>query len=97
MFRNFRGDSPIEQRSGFALEAKEMQIVLSHGVPLPDTTEKNCSISANRVPHTARAFVCIDEFGKGTEDAHATALCAAVLRLLDQVCRLYLHCSGLAG
>lgn len=32
-----------------------------------------------------RHFVCIDEFGKGTEDHQATALCAAILRHLDQV------------
>jgi MutS domain V len=74
MFRNFRGDSPMEQRSGFALEAMEMQIVLSRGRALPAP------------PTQPREFVCIDEFGKGTEDEHATALCAAVIRQLDQVC-----------
>jgi hypothetical protein len=40
-------------------------------------------------PH-GRSFVCIDEFGKGTEDAHATALCAALLHRMDQV-RCPLH------
>ena len=32
-----------------------------------------------------RHWVCIDEYGKGTEDAHATALCCAALERLDQV------------
>eukprot|EP00892_Ulva_mutabilis_P006486 jgi/Ulvmu1/4209/UM019_0188.1 len=71
MYRNFRGDSPAEGRSGFALEAHEMSVVLRRGsaaldMPLP------CH------------FVCIDEFGKGTEDRHATALCASILQLLDK-------------
>lgn len=76
---NFRGDSPVEGRSGFALEAHEMAIVLRRGraagSPLP------------------RHFVCIDEFGKGTEDRHATALCAAILQHLDQV--IYCYCCTL--
>ena len=80
MFRNFRGDSPMEQRSGFALEAKEMQIVLSQGAPLDAAP-----CDGRALPGRPRDFICIDEFGKGTEDAHATALCAAVMRRLDQV------------
>lgn len=78
MFRNFRGDSPLEQLSGFALEAKEMQLLLSQGEPMPG--------AGSDVPPPRRAFVCIDEFGKGAEDAHAAALCAAVLRRMDLVC-----------
>ena len=78
MFRNFRGDSPLELLSGFALEAKEMQIMLSQGAAIPESGDEQ----------PPRAFVCIDEFGKGAEDAHATALCAAALRRMDQVCRV---------
>jgi len=73
MYRNFRGDSPAEGRSGFALEAREMAIVLRRGQ------------STSSTPELPRHFVCNDEFGKGTEDRHATALCAAILQQLDQV------------
>lgn len=78
MYRNFRGDSPMEQRSGFALEAKEMAVVLAQGAKLAD-------FGGPADGHTPRSFICIDEFGKGTEDAHATALCAALLRRMDKV------------
>jgi DNA mismatch repair ATPase MutS len=71
--RNFHGDSPLEHRSGFALEANEMGVVLGLG-ELRENSEGQ-----------PRTFVCIDEFGKGTEDKHATALCAASLKHLDQV------------
>ena len=70
----------MEQRSGFALEAKEMAVVLAQGAILADS-----GTSAPSAGTTPRSFVCIDEFGKGTEDAHATALCAALLHRLDQV------------
>lgn len=80
MYRNFRGDSPIEGRSGFALEAHEMAIVLCRGRSAGDSA---------LLP---RHFVCIDEFGKGTEDRHATALCAAILQQLDQVNYNYRYC-----
>jgi hypothetical protein len=33
----------------------------------------------------AHHFICIDEYGKGTEDLHASALCCAALELFDQV------------
>ena len=91
MFRNFRGDSPAEQRSGFALEAKEMQIVLSHGQALPAQ-----GLSREVATQRPREFVCIDEFGKGTEDAHATALCAAVMCQMDKVraCCCMTHASS---
>lgn len=69
----------MEHRSGFALEAKEMAIVLRQGRVLEE-----CGSNP-------RNFVCIDEFGKGTEDRHATALCAATLRQLDQVCQFCLY------
>ena len=71
--RNFHGDSPLEHRSGFALEANEMAVVLGLGAPREGAEGK------------PRTFVCIDEFGKGTEDKQATALCAASLKHLDQV------------
>lgn len=73
MYRNFRGDCPIEGRSGFSLEAHEMAIVLRHGQSFPGEYER------------PRHFVSIDEFGKGTEDQHATALSVAILQQLDQV------------
>jgi DNA mismatch repair ATPase MutS len=73
IFRNFRGDSPVERRSGFSLESKEMAIVLGQGRLLQEAGK------------SARNFVCIDEFGKGTEDRHAVALCAAALLYMDKV------------
>jgi DNA mismatch repair ATPase MutS len=73
MYRNFRGDSPAEQRSGFALEAKEMAIVLDQAL---------CSAAESRAP---RNFVCVDEFGKGTEDRAASALAAGIILYLDRV------------
>lgn len=71
--RNFHGDSPLEHRSGFALEANEMGVVLGLG-ELRENSEGK-----------PRNFVCIDEFGKGTEDKQATAVCAASLKYLDEV------------
>ena len=71
--RNFHGDSPLEHRSGFALEANEMAVVLGLGTPREQAGGK------------PRTFVCIDEFGKGTEDKHATSMCAASLKHLDEV------------
>lgn len=74
LFRNFVGDSPMENLSGFALEAKEMALVLQLGRPL-----------AELPPGTPRHFVCVDEFGKGTEDRHATSMAAACIKRFDQV------------
>lgn len=72
--RSFNGDSPLERRSGFALEAHEVAVVLGLEPCLSE-----------QAPGRPRSFVCIDEFGKGTEDKHATALCAASLKHFDQV------------
>jgi hypothetical protein len=110
IYRNFRGDSPLEQRSGFALEASEMAVVLAQGSMRrggheqgPPGSRRNWSEGAARdeirgAGHSSGpcSFVCIDEFGKGTEDAHATALCAALLHRMDQV-RWLLHAQGLYG
>ena len=38
-----------------------------------------------RDDESAMHFICIDEYGKGTEDTHASALCCAALELFDQV------------
>lgn len=77
--RNFHGDSPLEHRSGFALEANELAVVLELGTPREQAGSK------------PRTFVCIDEFGKGTEDKHATSMCAASLKHLDEVLAHCLH------
>ena len=71
LFRNFNGDSPLNNLSGYARECGEMAQVYryaqSRGGPGP------------------RHLVCVDKYGKGTEDFSATALCCATIELFDQV------------
>ena len=70
-YRNFDGDSPLSRLSGHARESAEMAALLA--------AAENSEFGG------LRQFVCIDEYGKGTEDMHASALCCAALLALDAV------------
>jgi hypothetical protein len=74
-YRNFDGDSPTDSLSGHARECSEMQHLFRLALP--------------RKIGTPHHFICIDEYGKGTEDLHASALCCAALELFDQVPSLH--------
>ena len=73
-YRNFDGDSPLSRLSGHARECSEMAALFQLG-----------QLRSGAPAAAWRHFVCIDEYGKGTEDTHATALCCAALQRLDQV------------
>ena len=75
-YRNFDGDSPLSRLSGHARECAEMAALFNLG---------SARGSAHQGQQLPRHFICVDEYGKGTEDTHATALCCAALERLDRV------------
>jgi len=52
---------------------------------LANGTTTSAGEAGNGASIEPRHFVCVDEFGKGTEDDCASAICAAALLQLDQV------------
>lgn len=98
-YRNFDGDSPLSSLSGHARECADMAALLAlpgppramsyawqrvdadgHVAPPPPRP------APTSVEDTPRMhLICVDEYGKGTDDTAATALCCAALEALDAV------------
>jgi hypothetical protein len=70
-YRCFDGDSPLAGLSGHAYECYQMKALYSLASPFEHDRAKH--------------LLCVDELGKGTDDASATALCCSTLQLFDAV------------